>query len=209
MIYKIKRFARADYAGLSESQQAALRKERGEIAKQLLKKRAENNKALLEAGKETLMNQQSREHGRFVNEGLLRDNRVTKDAMGQIETRNYFGRKKTHTNADIQNLMNRNQDGFIFERGQRRDSHANSISDARAKAKAARERILGNKSQKRKSNGGGGGFSSSRIINNSSPISSNLKRKPIIGRTAGIAGGLALAGGLGYGAYRVLNKEEK
>ena len=209
MIYKIKRFARADYAGLSESQQAALRKERGEIAKQLLKKRAENNKALLEAGKETLMNQQSREHGRFVNEGLLRDNRVTKDAMGQIETRNYFGRKKTHTNADIQNLMNKNQDGFIFERGQRRDSHTNSISDARAKAKAARERILGNKSQKSKSNGGGGS-SSNRVINNSSPISSNIKKKPIIGRrTAGIAGGLALASGLGYGAYKILNKEGK
>ena len=107
IVYKIKRFARADYEGLNEAQKAALREERNKLAQELAKKRNANNKALLESGKDKLINRQSAEHQRFVNEGLLRDHRVSKDAMGQITTSNVFGRKKIHSNANIQNMMNR------------------------------------------------------------------------------------------------------
>ena len=187
MIYKIKRFARADYAGLTEQQALALRNERANIARELLERRRQNNSIFLEGGKEALMNRQSREHGRFVNDGWLRDNRVSKNANGEIVTRNYFGRKKVHSNNDIISHMNKNQSGFIFERGARADAHANDIANARFNARQARENIL-------KKN------SSGSIINNTT---SKLKSMNW-GRTGRIAAGTAAAGLAGFGAYQLL-----
>lgn len=223
VVYKIKRFARADYAGLSESQKVALKMERDEIAKNLLKKRKANNRELLEAGKEILMNPQSREHGKFVNGGLLRDNRVTKDAMGQIETRNYFGRKKIHEDRDITRYMNRNQDGFIWERGTRRDSHASDISNARSQAKAARERILANKPQQSTTPPPVSPTkpappvlptivdpirSTSNVVGSKTPLKNSVNNRRMA-RIGKYAGAVALGTGLGMGAYHMLKKDNE
>ena len=195
IVYKIKRFARADYEGLNEAQKAALREERNKLAQELARKRSANNKALLESGKERLINRQSAEHQRFVNEGLLRDHRVSKDAMGQITTSNIFGRKKTHSNANIQDMMNKSN-GFIWEKGARRDAHSESIKNARNKAAEARNRIL---------NGKDINESVSRGFIKKTPIQNRRFR---MGRAARVAGGVAAAGALGYGAYRALKNDE-
>ena len=214
IVYKIKRFARADYEGLNEAQKVALREERNKLAQELAKKRSANNKALLESGKERLMNRQSAEHQRFVNEGLLRDHRVSKDAMGQITTSNVFGRKKTHSNANIQNMMNKSN-GFIWEKGDRKDAHSESINNARNKAAEARNRILnGNNSVSTKSSKSA---SSTSYASNSFKSGGLIKKTPIqnrrfrMGRAARVAGGVAgvaAAGALGYGAYRALKNDE-
>jgi len=211
IVYKIKRFARADYEGLNEAQKAALREERNKLAQELAKKRNANNKALLESGKDKLINRQSAEHQRFVNEGLLRDHRVSKDAMGQITTSNVFGRKKTHSNANIQNMMNKSN-GFIWEKGARRDAHSESINNARSRAAEARNRILnGNNSGPTGSpkpaspiSPASNSFKSGGLINKT-PIQNRRFR---MGRAAKVAGGVAAAGALGYGAYRALKSDE-
>lgn len=195
IVYKIKRFARADYEGLNEAQKAALREERNKLAQELARKRSANNKALLESGKERLINRQSAEHQRFVNEGLLRDHRVSKDAMGQITTSNIFGRKKTHSNANIQDMMNKSN-GFIWEKGARRDAHSESIKNARNKAAEIRNRILKGKDINESVSGG---FTKKTPIQN---------RRFRMGRAARAAGGVAAAGALGYGAYRALKNNE-
>jgi hypothetical protein len=211
IVYKIKRFARADYEGLNEAQKAALREERNKLAQELAKKRNANNKALLESGKERLINRQSAEHQRFVNEGLLRDHRVSKDAMGQITTSNVFGRKKTHSNANIQDMMNKSN-GFIWEKGDRRDAHSESIKNARSKAAEARNRILnGNNSvstRPSKSTAYTSSASNSSKSGGFTKKSSIQNRRFKMGRAARIAGGVAAAGALGYGAYKALKDDE-
>lgn len=187
MKYRIKRFARADYEGLTEQQALELRNKRANIARELLDRRRQNNSILLESGKEALMNRQSREHGRFVNDGWLRDNRVSKNANGEIVTRNYFGRKKVHTNNDIVSHMNKNQSGFIFERGARADAHANDIANARFNARQARENILKN-------------GSSGSIFNSPKSKTANFNW----GRAGRVVAGTAGAGLAGYGIYQLL-----
>ena len=215
IVYKIKRFARADYEGLSEAQKVALRKERDKLAQKLAKKRSANNKALLESGKDRLINRQSAEHQRFVNEGLLRDHRVSKDSMGQITTSNIFGRKKTHSNENIQNMMNKSN-GFIWEKGSRKDAHSESIKDAKNKAAEARNRILNGKEiNKPVSTESSKPASSTSSASNSSKSGGFTKKtRPAsnrtfkMGRAAKIAGGVAAAGALGYGAYKTLKKDK-
>lgn len=187
MKYRIKRFARADYEGLTEQQTLELRNKRANIARDLLEKRKQNNSIFLNTGKEVLMNPQSREHEYFVNQGLLRDNRVTNNANGEIVTRNYFGRKKVHTDNDIINHMNKNQNGFIFERGTRADSHANDIANARFNARQARENILKN-------------GSSGSIFNSPKSKTANFNW----GRAGRVVAGTAGAGLAGYGIYQLL-----
>ena len=214
IVYKIKRFARADYEGLNEAQKSALREERNKLAQELAKKRSANNKALLESGKERLINRQSAEHQRFVDGGLLRDHRVSKDAMGQITTSNVFGRKKTHSNANIQDMMNKSN-GFIWEKGDRRDAHSESIKNARNKAAEARNQILNRKDINESVSTGSSKPSSTSSASNLSKSGRSKKssiqnRRFKMGRAAKIAGGvagLAAAGALGYGAYRALNDE--
>lgn len=212
IVYKIKRFARADYEGLNEAQKAALREERNKLAQELAKKRSANNKALLESGKERLINRQSAEHQRFVDGGLLRDHRVSKDAMGQITTSNVFGRKKTHSNANIQDMMNKSN-GFIWEKGDRRDAHSESIKNARSKAAEARNRILnGNNSVSTGSSKPSSTSSASNLSKSGGSKKSSIRNRRFkMGRAARIAGGMAgvaAAGALGYGAYKALKGDE-
>ena len=218
-IFKIKRFARADYAGLSESQKVALKMERDEIARELAKQRRKSNKTLLESGKERLMDQRSYEHQRFVNDGLLRDNRVTKDALGQIETRNYFGKKKSHSDEEIRRLMNKDR-GFIGAKVAQAEAHEANIAHARTRAKAAREGILNKPSLPANSVGSQGilpqhkstsysptsTFTGGYSIKPSLKRSANSRRLSKAGKYAGVA---TLGIGLGYGAHRILNKKEE
>ena len=183
MIFKIKRFARADYEGLSKAQKELLEKERRDIAKELLKKRSENNKKLLKEGKEALWNNASVEHHKFVDDSILRKNWVSSDKNGNVVTRNIFGKKKVHTDPKIMERIS--QGDFVWEKSNRADSHKKAIDEARRAAKNAKEKIIKEKS--------GEGY----------------KKLRKYGKYGLIAAGTLAAAGTGYGLYRRSNKEER
>jgi hypothetical protein len=215
MIFKIKRFARADYEGLSKTQKKLLKRKRGDIAKELLKKRSENNKKLLAEGKEALWNNASVEHHKFVDDGILRKNWVSSDKNGNVVTRNIFGKKKVHTDPEIMERIS--QGNFVWEKSNRADSHKKAIDEARKAAKNAKEKIIKEKGSKAateaiKEKGSEVVAAATPTVTPTVKSVSKYKNPGKYGKYGKyglIAAGTLAAAGTGYGLYRRSNKEER